>query len=570
MTRQLTALAAGLIGAVVCALYLPFISNPLVFDDKGYFSGRRFSDYAAFPFGLEARFPASFSIASIQVLFGTIQAHRLVSLIVHAAVAFALFLVIRRMLEAAPRPASTKVSAPLAALIASALFAVHPVAVYAASYLAQRSLVLATLFALLSGAAFMRGLALGRYRYALGAAALYSMAVLCKEQAILVAGVIPVAAWVLAGNRRFAVRYASIFVVGCVPAAVFVFLLVKGIIGHTYEIQFPDVAAQVATDSESGAGILRTPWLGSVLTQLALFFRYIALWLWPDTDRMSFDLRVDFAATWSPSVAILAVVGYLAWGAAGAILAWRRGRWGMVGFGLLWFWTLFLLEFSVVRFQEPFVLYRSYLWAPGVAIAFAVALERVPPRTLAIGSVALALCLAWQAHDRLRTFSSGLRLWEDAAAKLPQGAVPGGSRTLYEAGREHFYAGQPQKAGALLERCLSQYPHAYHCVFARAAMLIELAEYDEALPYLKRALAVRSGDAVAHHHAGRALEGLGCRDAAIAQYEISSKLGFHGGTERLTNLRNPGKGLLPPTPMRAPVRPLDCGEALKRLEEPPR
>lgn len=555
--RRCALLAAGVLAAAVCALYIPFLSNPFVFDDFTHFSGRDFARYAMSPFGFAPRFPASFSVAAVHILFGTVEAHRVVSLVLHAAGACALFALIRRLLPAAP----------VAALVAALLFAVHPVAVYGAAYLAQRSLVLATLFSLLSATVFVRGVASGRYAYAFGAAALYSLAVLCKEQAIVVAGAIAAAAW-LGESRRFALRYAGAFVGACIPAAVFAVLLVKRIIGQTYEPQFTDVAAQVAGASAEAAAVVGTPLLASALTQLALFPRYMALWLWPDTDRMSFDLRVDFAATWTPGVAVASVAAYIAVGVLGAFLVWRRGRSGVVGFGILWIWALYLIEFAVVRFQEPFVLYRSYFWAPGIAIGLAVALARVPPRLLAAGGFAVALGLAWQAHDRLRTFSSGLRLWEDAAAKLPHAAVPGGARTLFELAREYFYAKETDKAAAVLERCMAQYPGVYACVFGRAAMLVELEQHAEALPYLERALAVRPHDGPSRHHIGLALERLGCREAAIVQYEIALEYNFFPARERLKGIRNPGEGLVPPT-ARAPARTIDCAEAAKRYARAP-
>src|SRR3954469_350431 len=166
------AIAACLIAAAACALYAPFLTNPFVFDDKGHFTGSHFTDYASFPFGFEPRFPASFSVAVIQVVFGSVEAHRIVSLLLHALVGYAVFLLVRALQRA--RAVEGAAGGILPALIAAAFFVAHPVAVYGAGYLAQRSIVLATLFGVLSAAVFVSGLSRGRYREALGAAALYS------------------------------------------------------------------------------------------------------------------------------------------------------------------------------------------------------------------------------------------------------------------------------------------------------------------------------------------------------------------------------------------------------------
>ena len=558
MSDRKGAVAFALIASLACALYLPFLSNPLVFDDKGIFTGSHFAEYAGFPFGPAVRFPAYFSLATIYVLFGTIEAQRVVSLIVHAAVGFALFLLIRELQR------NRKEHTWLAAAVA-ALFVAHPLAVYGAAYLAQRSLILATLFSVLSAAAFTRGLHTGRYAWAIGAAALYSVAVLSKEHAILVPGAVVLIAWVAMAPRPFAMRYAATYLAACTPAAIFIFLLLKHIVGQPYEVGFTEVAAEV---SLSGEQMVWNPWFSSVLTQLWLFPRYVLLWLLPDTARMSFDQRVDFASTWTFAAASVSVLLFAGTGALGAWLVSRRGRAGMVGFGVLWFWFSYLIEFSAARFQEPFVLYRSYLWAPGIAVALAVLLERIPPRPVAIAAIVLAAGLAWQAHDRLRTFSSGLALWEDAAAKLPATAIPGGSRALYQLGREYFYAGQPDRADAVVDRCIALYPGMYRCLFARAAMLVADGKYEAALPALGLAIAERPSDGVARHHLGLALQHLGCREQARAQYELSAKLGFWGGVERLKSLDGKG-GILPAwRGGQQPARPFACADALKGIAQP--
>jgi protein O-mannosyl-transferase len=568
--RNRVALAGAIALAIaVCALYLPFISNPLVFDDRGYFTGREFAQYASSPFGLRPRFPAAFSLAAVYVLFGTVEAQRIVGLLLHAAVTLALFwLIVVLQTGAAKRPAPAPNVVP-AALVAAAFFGLHPVAVYGAAYLAQRSIVLATLFAVLSIACFARGLAVGRYSYLIGAAALYWLAVLSKEHAMIVALMAPAVAWTHGRSRGFAVKYTLAYVVACIPVSVFIYDQVRGmrqmdLIGQALEPQFADIASQLAV--AAGDGPWHKPLVRSAVTQAGLFFRYLLDWIAPATSRMSFDTRVDLPQTWLPPVAIAATLGYLAVASLALTLVVRRGRLAVAGLGLAWFSALYLLEFSVVRFQEPFVLYRSYFWAPGLAVVLAVLLERVPPRALVAVALVLGGSLAWQAHDRLRTFQSGLALWEDAVAKLPAGPVPGAERQLYELGREYFYSGQREKAAEVVERCLAQYPRATTCAGARIAMLLESEQYREALPYLERALAERPNDGVLHHHLGLALERLGCREQARAQYEISAQLGFGFAVQRLKSLDQSGSGVLPPARTRVDVG-FDCARAPKNGDE---
>jgi tetratricopeptide (TPR) repeat protein len=420
------------------------------------------------------------------------------------------------------------------AAAAAAAFAVHPVAVYGAAYLVQRSIVLATLFSLLSLILFLRGLQRGSHADALSAALLYSLAVLSKEHAVLLpAAALPLA--VLAGApRRFSLRYAALYLVASAPAAIFVALLSAGVIGKPYEPQFDQIAAQVG--DASGGDISATPLAMSAVTQAGLFFRYLALWFWPATAGMSVDLRVDFLAGWSAGWIALKVVAFAAAAVAGAALLLRRGPARLCGFGLLYFWLLFLVEFAAARFQEPFVLYRSYLWAPGVACIAAGLLAYLPVRAAAAAAALAVAALAYGAYDRLGTFADPLRLWEDAVAKLPQAPVPWGSRTLYNLGREYLYSGQPDKAIAVAERCAAQYPRTAQCHYARGVIHLHLGDHEKAVVHLGRVLQLMPDSAMTHHRMGLALEGLGRTEEARASYRSASKLGYKGGDMELERL----------------------------------
>jgi tetratricopeptide (TPR) repeat protein len=530
-----SAASAGLIAALAAALYLPFLGSPPVFDDRGLYSGYLFSDHAGSPFGLGLRYPAHFSFAFVEVLWGRIEAHRLVSLVLHAGCGAMLFALLREFHRGTLLP-----------LAAAAWFTVHPVAVYGAGYLAQRSILMATLFSLAAAVLLLRGARWGGYGGAVAAAAAYSMAVLAKEHALLVAAA-ALAALPLAGmERKRALRYAAVFAACCLPAALLVVALSRGVVGATYEPKAAMIAAEVAAGA-GAAGPADSLWLGSALTQAAMFFRYAAAWLWPVSSAMSIDLRVDFAATWAFPVAAASITGFLAWGAAGAWLLLRGGRAAPAGFGLLWFWLLFLVEFATVRFQEPLVLYRSYLWAPGLAVALASAVALLPRAAVAVLVGAAAALLPAQSYERLTTFASGIALWQDAVAKLPAEPVPGGARPLYLLGREYLYAAEPRKAVAVVERCIAEYPASADCQFARAAIHMHFEQYEAALPYLRRTIALEPKSGGARHHLGWALENLGCVPEARLQYKRAEDLGFVGGTWRLMQLDKPGAGLIAPS-----------------------
>lgn len=542
-TRLRHAAFALAIAALAAALYAPFLGNPLVFDDKIFFSGYRFSYYATHPLGLDLRLPPYFSLTITHVLSGGIVAQRVVSLILHIGVALVLYKLLLDLQRATLRPTSDTNTA-LRAGIGAAAFALHPVAVYGAAYLVQRSIVMATLFGLASAVLFLRGLRRGSHADALSAALLYSLAVLSKEHAVLLPVAILPAVALAQSARRFALRHAAIYLAACAPAAIFVTLRSLGVIGGVYEEGVGAIAAQVST--ASGEDILRHSLALSAVTQAGLFFKYLGLWLWPDPAAMSIDLRVDFVAGWSPAWIVAKVVGFAAFGVLGVMLLLRRGAVGLAGLGLLYAWLLFFVEFAAVRYQEPFVLYRSYLWGPGVICVAVAAMSRLP-RPVVLGAGVLAsVVLGYVAHDRLVTFSHPLLLWEDAAAKLPDRPVPWGSRTLYGLGREYLYAGQPEKAIATTERCVRLYPRTVQCVYARGATHLHLEQYELARQYLSRALELEPEGGIIYHRLGLALEGLNRPDEAKALFEQAAKHGYGGARFELQRLESPGSGVLAP------------------------
>jgi tetratricopeptide (TPR) repeat protein len=556
MNRRLGhGLAAAAIVLLACALYLPFRGNPMVFDDMPFFSGSGFAHAASTPLGLGKRTLPRFTLAAPQVLWGKYppwdhaHLHRLISLAFHAACALALYALLFKLVIAVRRVRSASVpdaeairnDARWLAFAGAAAFAIHPVAVYGAGYLMQRTVVMATLFGLLSFIAFLRGLDRERYSDALVAGVFYALSIFSKEHALLLPAAVVLAAPLAGSDRRFAVRYSGIYLLACAPAALIMFMLVRGVVGEAYEPYVHFVLEQIegipALDMQKG------PWLVSAVTQAGLFFEYLRLWLVPDTARMSIDLRPDIAGTWTPAWIALKVSAFGAFGALGCYLVARRGRAGLFGLGMLYAWALFAVELSSVRFQEPFVLYRSYLWAPGfmmmlVAVLGAVGMRKRVPVFL----VAALPVLFYQAHDRLRSFSSNLALWEDAVAKLPEHPVPGGSRVLFGMARELVYVGRPSDAARIADRCMVQYPKTWHCNFSRGAVHVQFGEYEQALALFDRAAAIAPEQGTIHMQRGIALEKLSRIDEARSAYTRAAELGFVGGDYRLDLLDNPGTG----------------------------
>jgi len=112
---------------------------------------------------------------------------------------------------------------------------------------------------------------------------------------------------------------------------------------------------------------------------------------------------------------------YLAVVVGGFRLVVRHRDWrALVGLSLLLPALLFGTEFMTVWVQDPFVLYRSYLWAIGVPGIVFVFLHGTSPRALAVVGTIVALLFAWQAIERVVSLATPETAWTDAIKKLPE------------------------------------------------------------------------------------------------------------------------------------------------------
>ncbi|MCX7199851.1 MAG: hypothetical protein NTW37_18225, partial [Proteobacteria bacterium] len=156
------ALCAALAIAVV-ALYFRSLDNPLVFDDRALMNPRVLAQYAQSMFAFDMRWFSYVTLGWTWTLAGdSLPVHRSINLILHSATCIALFMFLRAVFERVLLPVKAQPGrlpgmtdwsddAPCWYAFAGALlFAVHPVAVYGVAYLVQRSIVMATLFSILS------------------------------------------------------------------------------------------------------------------------------------------------------------------------------------------------------------------------------------------------------------------------------------------------------------------------------------------------------------------------------------------------------------------------------------
>jgi tetratricopeptide (TPR) repeat protein len=417
-----------LVGAALLAIYLPSLGNSPVFDDAYLVDGDLFTIYRSW---LEPR-ARMFSYGSfvwVKALFGDgWWKQRIVNLIIHLGVVVALWGFYREILRNIELPPAEGVDAAKARVpyvdspalgLAIAFFALNPVAVYAVAYLIQRSILMATFFVVAGLWAFARGLRTGRRGLYGVALACYVLGVMSKEHALFAPlAALPIYILVARPNaRRLAlVAGAGVALVGA--AALFLAMQYGEIIGKPFDEYSRVYLAQLAALSP---GAEKHAFGLSIMNQAYLFFQYGFRWILPFADWMSISMRPPFPVAWLTFPQVLGVFGYVAILVAGfaALVRFRDWR-ALVAVCVLIPALLFATEFATVWVQDPFVLYRSYLWAIGMpGLVFFLAYGASARMVLAVGIAAGGL-LVWQALDRVLSMETPEAAWTDAIAKLPR------------------------------------------------------------------------------------------------------------------------------------------------------
>lgn len=508
----------------ISVIYGEYLLNPIMFDDICFFivdnEGKQ--PVSNYHFSLfELRSLPYATLAWSKAAFGLDLLHfRLENLLLHAAVALTLFFFLAALFAAVYGERSEAgLSSRHAAFFAALLFALHPVATYAAGYLVQRTIIMATLFGLLAMLAYVHGSVRQKPLWLWASVPLYYLAVFSKEHAIMLPATLLALTLLLHEDWRAKLKQRWGIFAALTGIAVFVLLARKGLLGSVYEINAPGMLLEV--DSK-----LTYPL--SVLTQSWLFFKYIGLWLLPNTAWMSVDMREPFAQSLLSSYA-LAFIGFAAWGTGALLLLVRRGWLGLLGFALLFPWLLFFTEFSTVRIQESFVLYRSYLWMAGFCAIVPLLFLRMQAKP-AIASLSLiCILMAPLAWDRLTTFSHPLLLWDDAA-KLVDGKpyLPGMERIYHNRGLALSKTRLKQEAIADYSTAIRMKPSYSYVYNDRGAMYLELRQYAEALKDFDAAIVLKPSYPNAYQGRGMVYEALGDQARARESYFKSCELGRRG------------------------------------------
>ncbi|SPE40663.1 TPR repeat-containing protein [Candidatus Sulfopaludibacter sp. SbA3] len=367
-----------------------------------------------------------------------------------------------------------------AALLAAAIFGVHPLQAESVDYVWGRSIVLASLLCLASLLAWLRG---ARWQ----AVAWFLAALLAKEEV----AAFPLMMLLLNGKERRAWP----------PIATMCMLsLAAGV----------RVVWALAVTSGAPAGVQAgiSPW-HYFLAQGVVIWRYLRL------------MAIPWGFTVDPEIAVPPVwLGLAAWAALAAVvvLAWRReaGPWILAG--------LLLLLPSSSLFPAADLAADRRMYLPLLAFAAAgVSLWNTPlrswlgsePRASASGLAIVLALLTGLSFARTQVWASDESLWREAVRRAPDKVRP-----KIQLAR----AVPAQEALQLLAAAKAQAPDDPNVAMETGKVLLSQNQPAAALSEFGRALALNPRDAAAYNNRGAALAALGQADAARQDFERALRL----------------------------------------------
>ena len=501
---MLTQARLGLVLCIIAAdlaglVYLNALRNPFVYDDAVSIvtnpTLRESGNVAALLLQSRFRPLTNVSYAADHALWGLDPlGYHVTSVLLHVLSVALLFVLTFRAVEdwrARDPAAAARLSPPVAAFAAAALFAAHPLMTQAVGYASARAEVLCAALSLGALLALRAGLVAERAGGVALGVSLLALAVAAKEIAVMVPFV--ALAWdrlLLAPGEAARRRLRRVHA----PLVAAVVLL--GV-------------ARLAAFTWIETGTPGAP--RHLLAQPEVIWRYAALLVAPLSQSLVHAVREPAR----PDAGMLAATAGLLL-AAGTAVGVRR-RQPLQALGIAWF-LLLLAPSSAVALWEPMAEHRVYLASAGIFIAAGALLANVfarleargpAPRAAAlVGFGALVAVLALATVARNHVWADPVGLWRDAAVK-----APGEWRAHYGLANALAESGRCADAVPVFRRALWLSPQPYLWSNLGACLAAE-GRPAEARAAYREALALDPRYALAHHNLGMLELRAGDREAA--------------------------------------------------------
>lgn len=492
---------ALLLVLLVFIVYRPALTGDFIWDDDLYLTR---NPLIAAPDGLKQfwfstqamdYYPLSSSLLWVEWRLWGPQAppYHAVNVALHALNAVLLAALLRRLLIPG-------------AWLAAALFAVHPVAVEAAAWIAQTKSLLAMLFSVASVLAFLRaGDGRGRIWH-LASLLLFAASLLSKTSQIALPAVLLVLAWWRRGrlNRADLLRSAPFFAMALAAGLVTIWFQDRHAIGD-FEVHPEGPAARLA-----GAGWVVLFYLGKALAPVHLAAVYPRWHV--DPSRL---------VHWIPLALALLLAAACFWiriGGRRPLLA-ACACFVVLLAPVLGFLDIGFMHYSLVADHWQYGALPAVLAPLAAGVMAPGGLRTVAGRraVLLIAACWLAVFAAL-AHERAQVFSSGRNLWLDNTAKEP-GVGCGWS----ELGADLLAGGELTQARGALEQALAINSNDATALVNLGVLHARSGGTNEAITLLQRAVVLSPGDRAARVNLGIVLGNGGRHREAVAQFEAIAR-----------------------------------------------
>jgi protein O-mannosyl-transferase len=264
---------------------------------------------------------------------------------------------------------------------------------------------------------------------------------------------------------------------------------------------------QLPTTLMNAEKIGLSPWT-YLRTQPEVILYYLRLSLWPYP--LSLDHAWSMASTWvsivPPTIVIVILLGATVW-------AWKRNSvWGFVG---AWFFLILAPSSSIMPLHSAIHEHRMYLSLAAVVSIVVTGLYSLLNRRslplFALMAIALGV-LTWR---RNQDYRSEVILWQDAAAKFPNGPS-----VHYNWGVALWKEGRTQEAIVQYQEALRLKPDNLERVHNNLGLALwGQGRAQEAIEHWEEALRLKPDYAEPHYNLGLALAQSGNFDAAITEFE---------------------------------------------------
>jgi protein O-mannosyl-transferase len=515
-------------------VYGQFLNNPIIFDDLYYFNnGNKFLEQLANPWNMfHLRWLPYATLAWTGKYIGLeLINFRIMSLFLHAGVGIALYIFLHNIFKALLPNWNNEqhISLHWLAFFGALIFIYHPLSVYGAAYLIQRTIVLSTLFSLISLNAFLNALSRDNAKtWLIVSLGFYCLAVLSKEHALLLPGIMAAIFITLRKSNKTPIRYLFTFFVTTALVSIFVVLQATHIVGKVYEFSAGEVVASASIES---------PHLLSILTQSWLYFKYLFLIALPNPAWLSIDMREPLAEQLI-SLYLLSAIAFISYGICCIWLLFQPSKSkNLTGLTLIYPWIFYFTEFSAIRIQEPFVLYRAYLWMPGLFLVLPIIFQKLSPRKSVITLITLSLIFAAGSINRLVTLSHPFLAWDDAAwlVKDKQNLV-GVDRIFYNRGKHLTDSQLYLEAANDFKVAIKLKPNSNLYHFGLAGAFYGLGNFNEAANEFSTAIELDASDLRAYYWRAVCYLKLGKSDLAENDLRLSCDQGWQQSCEQLVEL----------------------------------